>query len=75
MRNGFHRMQYLYVGNCHVYLVETLTDKIGAVLSTSRTVHPGRYPEAKGENETETEDEERAYRSNNAELTKRGAIP
>jgi len=57
MRNGFHRKLP------HVYLVEMLTDKTGAVLSTSRTVHSGRYPVAKGENETETEDEEQAYKS------------
>ena len=41
----------------HVYLVEMPTDKTGAVLSTSRTVYPGSYPAAKGENETETENE------------------
>ena len=53
----------------HAYLVKMLTDKIGAVLSTSRAVHPRRYPAAKGENKTETEDEEQPYRSNNAEMT------
>jgi hypothetical protein len=56
----------------HVYLVKMLTDKIGAVLSTSRTVHLGRYPAAKGENETKTEDEGQAYRSNSVELTYEG---
>jgi hypothetical protein len=60
-------MHSLYVGKSpHIYLVEVLINKTGTVLSTSRTVHPGRYSAAKGENQTETEDEEQAYRSNNA---------
>lgn len=56
----------------HVYLVKMLTDKIGAVLSTSRTIHARRYSAAKGENKTETEDKEQTYRSNNVELTYEG---
>jgi hypothetical protein len=42
----------------HVYLVKMLTDKIGAVLSTSKTVHPRRYSAAKGESKIKMEDKE-----------------